>query len=213
MTDGRPAAAPLSSATLAICHRLMQAATTLASNHRGPCLLRPSALPIAAKSELVNIPEISPPGQSSSSPPAAHQRPSRSIAIVCDDSPCPGSWVAARIQAAYPQRCRPRGSRPDAASAVAGASNYSCTNTFCLLRAPIAHHPCCPSDSPRSPRGHHTRRAGPVEIGASQREQIPCRVRLCAFPNLSPPTIPPVRLTMDPIDIKLLTCREQRRRP
>lgn len=77
MMDGRPAAAPLSLAAHRICHRLMQAASTLASAHRGPCLLRPSALPDRRQAAFyracVLSPEISSPAQS---PPTFISSPS-----------------------------------------------------------------------------------------------------------------------------------------
>lgn len=170
MADGRPAAAPLSLATQMICHRLMQAATTLASDHRGPCLLRPSALPDRRQERACPQPRDKP-----SRPITARRSPTpnRSPRNSIRERPfCSGAATTRRVLAAGPLRASAclSAALPSAWNASRCSQRPGRAAKFVykyLLSAPrayrlrAAHHPCCPSDSPRSPRGHYTRRAGP----------------------------------------------------
>lgn len=170
MADGRPAAAPLSLATQMICHRLMQAATTLASDHRGPCLLRPSALPDRRQERACPQPRDKP-----SRPITARRSatPNRSLRNSIRERPfCSGAATTRRVLAAGPLRASAclSAALPSAWNASRCSQRPGRAAKFVykyLLSAPrayrlrAAHHPCCPSDSPRSPRGHYTRRAGP----------------------------------------------------
>lgn len=157
-------------ATQMICHRLMQAATTLASDHRGPFLIRPSALLDRRQERACPQPRDKP-----SRPITARRSPTpnRSLRNSIRERPfCSGAATTRRVLAAGPLRASAclSAALPSAWNASRCSQRPGRAAKFVykyLLSAPrayrlrAAHHPCCPSDSPRSPRGHYTRRAGP----------------------------------------------------